>query len=939
MLRLILSALLLFAAFPVQAQAEVPQTAEWLFADSDLPVDPAIRLGTLDNGMRYIIRHNATPAGQGMVQFWIDTGSIDEHDDELGYAHFVEHMAFNGSTKVPEGEMIKLLEREGLAFGADTNASTGFEQTIYKLDLPRNDPDLLDTALMLMRETASELTITPEAVEREKGVVLSEMRVRDTYSWRNLVDQFHFLYPDARFSRRFPVGTAESLQQATSDALRAYWERQYRPANSAIIVIGDFDPDLVEARIRVHFSGWQSEAPEPSANPGPVEENLSGAADIYLDPALPERVHAARHGPAIDEPDTVASRQRKLLARIGYQIINRRFQRLARADNPPFRSAGIGTSNVFDIARTTNLIVDTGDGEWLGALLEAQTELRLALEFGFTDAELAEQIANLRTALEDAATGASTRSNGDLVSAAIALLNDEQIPTTPESTLVRFQAYAPQITPTKVLAALKEDMVPLENPLIRFSGRTAPEGGEAALRDAWEMVMNAKLEGNIEDELPEFAYTDFGPAGTIASNEVEPLYGIRRLTFANGLKLNLKQTDLDVGKIQVRLEVDGGHMLNDADNPLATAMINALPTGGLGKHTADELQTILAGRSVSFVTRATDETFRLDASTTPRDLTLQLRLLAAALSDPGYRPQGEAQYRRNIENFFASLNATPESALSNAASAILSDGDPRFTLQPKEDYLALTFADLKEAIGDRLSHGALELSIVGDFDEQEAIDAVAVTLGALPQRESNFQRYEANRMRSFTADRRSHVLRHEGSKDQARISMYWPTRDDSDQTEALKLELLERVVRLEMTEKLREELGQIYSPSVSASQSRTYTGYGTFNLAASVDTGSVTSAREAILTTLQRLISEPVSQDVLLRARRPLEENFDNALKTNGGWMNLSEKAQSEPERLERFSQGKTILAAITAEDIRQTAAHYLDPEQRVEILALPPEE
>ncbi|MGC1269244.1 MAG: insulinase family protein, partial [Croceibacterium sp.] len=206
MLRRFLLALLLLISAPALGN-EVPRGPEWPFATSDLPADPDWRFGTLANGMRYLIRHNGTPAGQASVQFWVDAGSISEQDDELGYAHFIEHMAFNGSTRVPEGDMVKLLEREGLAFGADTNASTSFGTTLYKLDLPRNSPALLDTALMLMRETASELTFSPAAVEREKGVVLSERRVRDTYALKNTVDQLQFEYPDARFTRRLPIGT------------------------------------------------------------------------------------------------------------------------------------------------------------------------------------------------------------------------------------------------------------------------------------------------------------------------------------------------------------------------------------------------------------------------------------------------------------------------------------------------------------------------------------------------------------------------------------------------------------------------------------------------------------------------------------------------------------------------------------------------------------
>ena len=201
------------AAQPARLPAVARAKPVWAFEASDIPVDPAYRFGRLDNGMRYVIRQNATPKGTALVRMEVAAGSLDEGDDERGFAHFIEHMSFNGSTHVPEGEMVRLLEREGLAFGADTNASTSFEQTTYMLDLPRADPALLGTALMLMRETASELTFDPQAVTRERGVVLSERRDRNTWQLRNLEAQMAFLNPGARYARRLPIGTGRSTER------------------------------------------------------------------------------------------------------------------------------------------------------------------------------------------------------------------------------------------------------------------------------------------------------------------------------------------------------------------------------------------------------------------------------------------------------------------------------------------------------------------------------------------------------------------------------------------------------------------------------------------------------------------------------------------------------------------------------------------------------
>lgn len=911
-------------------------TPTWAFERSDVPVDPDYRFGLLASGMRYVIRHNATPVGTAVVRMEVDSGSLSESESERGFAHFVEHMAFNGSTNVPEGEMIKLLERNGLAFGADTNASTGFEQTLYKLDLPRNDPALLDTALMLLRETASELTITPDAVARERGVVLAEMRDRNTYALRNFTDQAGFLYPGSLYARRLPIGTSEALNAATADRLRAFWTREYVPANTTLVVIGDFDPAAVEAAITRHFASWQAAPIPPEPDPGPVDAARNGKTAIFIDPALSERVTIARNGPWLGKPDMIATRRRDLLRQIGYGIINRRLKRIARQENPPFRDAGLGTGDVFRIGRTTKLIVDSGDGEWQRGLASAAGEYARALAFGVTPAEVAEHLANIRTAAGNAAASADTRNHDALFGAILDLLRDESVPSTPQSVLERFEAFAPQITPDTIMAALRQELIPLDKPLLRFEGRTPPAGGADAIRAAWDEAMAAKPEPLATTALTGFAYKDFGPAGTVATDSREERLGIRRIVFGNGVRLNLKQTGLERSRVRVEVNIDGGQMLNTRENPLATEMTASLPSGGLGKHSEDDLQSILAGRSVEVVINDEPETFVLAARTTTSDLPLQLELLVAAITDPGFRSQGESRYRRNAANFFAQKDATPAAALDNAAGGILSDNDPRFTLQALEDYRALTFARLRDAIADRLANGGIELALVGDFAEDEAIAQVARTFGALPAREPAFRPYAEQRVRPFTTRRGGLVIRHKGAADQALLSMIWPTRDDSDPVATLTLGLLEQVIRLELLDSLREALGKAYSPRASSDLSRIWRGYGTFGISAPVDVGDVVETRAAMLAAVARLRAAPIDADVLQRARQPMLEAYDNALKSNAGWMNLTDRAQSEADRLDRFLAARVRLAAITTAQLQAMAQRYLAPEAAVEILVLP---
>ncbi|MEM8725058.1 MAG: insulinase family protein [Pseudomonadota bacterium] len=944
-LLLALPNLALTQALAAQEQAETApleaigeQEPVWAFQMSDIEVDPGYVFGQLDNGMRYILRQNGTPEGTAMVRMRIDSGSLDETESERGLSHYLEHMAFNGSTNIPEGEMIKLLEREGLAFGADTNASTGFEAITYMLNLPRNDEDLLDTALMLMRETASEITIAEDAVERERGVIVAERRDRRNFGQRAREDSFEFTSPDARYPDRLPIGTLEVLENAKAADLRALYERTYTPANTVLVIVGDYPTGVMEAKIRERFADWQG-GPAP-ADPitGPMDTQRQGLTDIYLDPALSESVTISRFSEWRDEPDTLANRDKQGLRGIAYSIIGQRLARLARGEDAPFRGASYGSGNVFEDARVTGLTVSSADGEWRKGVLAAVREVHQALTHGFTQAEVDEQLANFRTALENAVKAADTRTNGAFVGQALSLVSNERIPTTPDYRLANYERFEQLVSPESVHQALLADIAPLENPLIRFQGRTAPEGGEEALRAAFAEGMALPIAAPVDNGPLEFGYTEFGTPGEVVSDSVDERLGIRKVRFANGVRLNLKRTDVREDRISWRMAVDGGSLLNTAEDPLKTAMVSALSGGGLGKHSQDELQSVLAGRSVSVRVGTNAEAFTFRGNTTPRDLELQMQLLAASLTDPGYRLEGEERYRRSIDNFFANLDATPGRALSNALGAILSDNDPRYSLQSKEAFLALSYEKLKSDIGDRLSSGAIEVALVGDIDEDAAIAAVASTIGALPPREAEFQPRDDARIRSFTSKRGLSTLEHSGEADQALVRLTWPTNDDDDFAEEMKLTLLARIVRLELTDRLREELGQAYSPSAGSSSSSVYPDYGTLRVQASVDVTQVEPTREAIFGLIEDLRSKPIDPDLIERARKPILESYDNLLKGLGGWMSLTGLAQAKPRRIDRYFEAPGLLEGFSPEDIQAMAQQYLDPEAAVEIHVVPGE-
>ena len=241
------------AAAQQAAQAGVPA---WSIASSELPADPAVRYGRLDNGMRYALMHHETPKGAAAIRFAFDVGVREEEDREIGLAHFVEHMAFNGSENIPEGELVRKLERLGLAFGADTNAETGAEHTTYKLDLPRTDDATVDAGLDILREMASRLTLDPAAVEREKGIIQSEARVRNVPQRRRVSDMLATVLPENRLGSRISI-TPEQIGETTAEGLRRFYEGYYRPEKATLVIVGDFDIDAMESKVRAAFADWR----------------------------------------------------------------------------------------------------------------------------------------------------------------------------------------------------------------------------------------------------------------------------------------------------------------------------------------------------------------------------------------------------------------------------------------------------------------------------------------------------------------------------------------------------------------------------------------------------------------------------------------------------------------------------------------------------------
>ncbi len=907
--------------------------AAWGQTDRDLPTDPEPRFGLLPNGMRYALLRNTTPPGQVMVRFHINVGSLEEAEDQRGLAHFLEHMAFNGSANVPEGEMVSLLEREGLEFGADTNASTGQEDTSYRLDLPRNSPALIDTALMLMRETASNLAIAPAAVDRERGVVVSELRTRDGYAYRNYLDQTAFFYPGARINDRQPIGTETVISTASAQRIRDFYERYYRPERATLVIVGDIDVAAVETQVRARFADWGGRgAVGADAEPGPFSHDRAAAADIFVHPALPETVYVLRTRAEAREPDSIAQRRRYLLEEIGEAIIRRRLATLALAPDAPILGASVSEAGSWDRFRMLQLFATARDGQWRDALRVIENEYRRALEHGFTNAEVAEQLASQRTSYRNAVASAATRQSATLASYLLEMAEGYGIYTTPAIDLAAAEPVLADANGASVTAAFQAMVEGFGAPQIRVTAKVEIDGGPATVLAAYQNAVRLAVIPPTDRAVQQFAYTDFGPAGrTVADDRIADL-GIRRVRFANNVMLNIRPSAFEDDRVRIWVRVDGGALLAPREDPLRIALASLMPLGGLAAHSADDLRSILAGRSVGASFGASTDSFDLTAVTTPTDFRLQLQLLAAGIRYPGYRPEAITLFRRAIPQQYAQADASPSAVIGRQVPAILSDNDPRAIVPPLETMLALEWSGTRSAMADALENGAIEIAIVGDVTEEDAIAAIAATFGAFPSRRATFDPRNAQRVRQFASDLSPRTLYHRGERNQAVALAYWSATDDSNQREAIGIDLLAEVMQLMLTEDLRERLGRSYSPGANASLSSDFPGYGLINAGASVDYADLAAAEASIDAIATRLRDGAVSDDLLNRARMPLLEQMAAARRTNGYWLGYTAVAASDPARLERSRAAQALVSAVTSADIRRLAQEYLRDDRRLRI-------
>ncbi|MCP4093755.1 MAG: insulinase family protein [Planctomycetes bacterium] len=927
--------------------AQEPQpagtVAPWAHDSSDLTVDERIHYGALENGMRFAWADNPEPNNRVYLRLHVDAGSFGETATELGMAHFLEHMAFNGSENFEAGTLIEWFQDNGMSFGADTNAHTAFSETVYKLDMPNRDEKTIRDGLQVMRDFAGKLNILEAEVQAEKGVIDGEQRERDSAGFRAFVKVLDRQYAGTRYATRLPIGTKEVRDEFTAETVRAFYERFYRPENMTMIIVGDLQGYNPEALIHEYFGDFAPPAspiaPEPAWGT-PTMENLVFAVYDAEIPSVQIAIGSLRI--AEEKPDTVAQRQADLARTVAHSMLNLRFSELVKKPETSFLGASASDAGQLEVFEGGSLNVSADPAKWEAATTEAYIELRKALNFGFQQAELDEVRANLMRGLDEAVEREATAHSSGLREAILLEVESDVVPTSAATDRSVYLPALEALTVEDCLQALRSNWRGGKMSIIANGGLQL-ENAAAELERVVAAAKKIEIKRSDAIEQKPFAYgSDKEKTGEIVRQEKVEDLGLWMVEFANGVRLNIKKTDFKKNTIIMSGRVGEGLLAVPNDQLLAASLADtALSGGGLIEHTVDELRRLMAGKQVGVSLALADDHFALSGGTTSEDLLLEFELACAHLQHLAYRPDMLDMIKQQIPLFFNQLDHTPNGPLWFDFTPAVLQGNPRASLlglQPfpqLEELLAIEIDQIKAAIAGHLVDAPIELTVVGDLEVNDVIAMAAQTFGMLPKRRAA-KDVSANRGGIAIAEGVYMERTVDTADKKATVMMLFPTTDGFDDSRRRNLSFLGTVVDDRLRLEVRERLGAAYSPGAGAESSQVYPGLGGVMIQAAGNPDKVEELVDACRAVAADLATNGVTEEEVQRLSEPILNQLRDAQRNNAYWMNLLTEAQSRPESLQSARTVVSFYENLSAADLSALAAEYLKPERASVLVVLP---
>ncbi len=909
-------------------------------ADKTVPVDPDYRIGKLENGLTYYIRHNTEPAGRASYYIIQNVGAILEKDNQNGLAHFLEHMAFNGTLHFPGKTLLSTLEKHGVAFGVNINAYTSFDETVYNLsDVPVDKPGLIDTCLMILADWSDFLTLDEAEIEKERGVILEEWRSRRNAQWRMLTQMLPVVYEGSMYAKRDIIGDTAVIKNFDPETLRAFYHDWYRTDLQAIAIVGDINPDEVEAKIKKIFS------PIPAIeNPLPRPEILLAEkkGTKYLLITDPEAPRTTVSLIILDqEPD---KRARDLdYIRDGFvtslmnTMMGNRFSEIVQKGTPPFIAGALSYSAELPRSyNALNVAAYTNDGQEAKGFEAAVTELERARRHGFTKGELERAKANMLSNFENLYKQKDKISNDDWA----AQIRDHFLTGEPIPSMdVQYNYYKeilPKITVEEVTSRLRELAIE-DNRFVSIQGPADKEHmTEAEALAILEKVAAADIK----------PYEDVTGGSDLISEELKgaeivktvslPQFGATEWTLSNGARVVFKHADYEKDNVTISGYAFGGSSFYpDSLEPALNLFPQVISMYGAGEFDNVALTKMLAGKkaSVSLGIQETSQT--ISGSSTPKDFETMMQLLYLRFARPNFNKEAYDAIIGRFTMVITMMQKDPNKIMSDSLSMNMTNYHPRTFLLTPESMKRINYDDInyiyKTAFDDASS---FTFFITGNVDEAVARDMAKLYIGSLPSK------YQTESYRNLGMDQPEGTVKKDIfiplTVPKATVVINYSADAEYKPAGYLSLDVLKGILDLVYTEKVREEQGGTYGVSLNAGSQKRPEEKATLLIAFECDPERASELKKIIYAELDAIAKKGPRQVDLDKTVSNLLKTREEAQQHNSYWANAVSSYYLNGIDINDSRNYADILNKLTVKKMKKATKKFLSEADLLELVFLP---
>lgn len=905
-----------------------------------VPVGPQVKVGQLANGLTYYVQKNSRPEKKLELRLVVKAGSILEDDDQQGLAHFTEHMAFNGSTHFKRNELVSYLQSIGVKFGADLNAYTNFNETVYILPLPTDKPEVVKQGFQVLEDWAHGLSFNDADIDSERGIVLEELRLGKGVDDRMNKVLLPKVLNGSRYAQRMPIGKEDILKTFKHDAVKRFYRDWYRPDLMAVVVVGDIEPADAEKLIGQHFGGLKNPRNERPREYARIPERAESEGVVFTDKEIGANSVYIRY-PIQEWPagTTIADYRQKLIENMYSFILSQRMHELTQQANPPFLQGGSGMSSVMRGYRSFGAGAVLGKGGATPAINALVQEDQRARQYGFTASEVErakkgilrnyERMYNERDKSDSAGYAAEYIRN---------FLDKESIPG-----IAMEYRYASELIPgialSEVNAAVRAAIPDSQNKLVIYTG-TESAGVPAPKVDELLATASAaeKISVKAQEEKVYSSQLMAAPpkAGSIVSESVNAKLGLTELTLSNGVKVVLKPTDFNNDQVILAgLRYGGWSLFGDQDLFNARYASNIVHQMGVRDYTPSDLVKVLAGKTAGANASVSSINETVSGGSGSGDVETMLQLVYLNMTQPRKDAAIYSAYVDRQRELAKNNMARPESIFSDTITATLYNNNPRVQRAPKPaDFDQLGMDRVVDIYNSRMSSAkGFTFFVAGSFDVEKIKPLIATYLASLPVGEIPVA-FKDEGVRPVRGVIKKEV--HAGSEPKSTISLTFSGEASFSSQERMRLQALIEVLNIKLIEVLREQMGAMYSGGVRGNMERIpYQNYSiTANLPCAPE--NVDKVLAATFAEIDKIKENGAEDGDLAKVKASWIENYRKGLRENGYWMAVLMNAffnKTDPADVLTY---ESRVAALTAAELKDAARRYFDTSNYVQVVLYP---